>query len=49
MYAFLTPPPLPGVFIGLVKRPGTVCARVIAITKYSLDGILAVPEGPLVL
>ena len=27
LYVFLTPPPLPGVFIGLVKCPGTVCAR----------------------
>ena len=27
MYVFLTPPPLPGVIIGLVKCPGTVCAR----------------------
>ena len=27
MYALLTPPPLPGAIIGLVKCPGTVCAR----------------------
>ena len=27
MYVLLTPPPLPGVIIGLVKCPGTVCAR----------------------
>ena len=26
MYVLLTPPPLPGVIIGLVKCPGTVCA-----------------------
>ena len=27
MYVLLTPPPLPGVIIGLVQCPGTVCAR----------------------